>query len=182
MCDLLPARLMDVSNLLDSMPLLGDDNSELDCHVVADVELGDERFVLLTPKKTWVSVVRDDEDGVVEVETDDYAPLAAAFDEALADKNLKVTVVSGEYLLEGTLSEELQEVCDSISISDDEDDETYLILADIEKEDGQYLVLAPDMPAMFAARVKDGKAVALSEKELERVESHLEKALEARVN
>src|SRR5688572_4497112 len=108
----------------ESLPLLSDDNkTELDCHVVADVEMDGERFVLLTPKKTWVSVVRDDEDGVLEVAPEDFAPLAEAFEKELAPKNLKLVVTAGEYLLEGTLAEDVAENCDAINISDEEDDD-----------------------------------------------------------
>jgi len=174
---------IDPSNMIESIALLGEDKSELDCHVVADVDLDGERFVLLTPKKTWVSIVRDDEDGVLEVPPEDFTEqLKAAFAAELSSKNLVITVVSGEYLLEGTVSDDFSETCDSMSISDEDDEDSFLILADIEVDYAQYLLLAPEMPAMFAARVRDGKAVALDEKELAKVESHLEEALEARVN
>ncbi len=169
--------------MMESLPLLNEDNaSELDCHVVADVEIGGERFVLLSPKKTWVSLVRDDADGVVELSPEEFAPLAEAFAAELAPKNLKLEVQSGEYLLDGHVTDEISESCDAIHISDDDDDESYLILADVEKDDAQYLLLVPDTPAMFAAKVKDGKARALNERELERVETELERALEARTH
>jgi hypothetical protein len=167
---------------METLPLLSTDNkSELPCHVVAEVVIDGVRYVLVTPTHTWVSVVRDDEDGIVELETHELGPVHALFNSELQPHGLSLKVDSDEFLLVGELKEEFTEMCDTIGISEDEDD-AYLILADVEHDGQSYLLLSPETPAMFAARVKDGKAHPLTESELAKVEDKLEAALVEQVH
>lgn len=172
-----------MSELFETLPLLSvDEKSELACHVVADVDMNGQRFVLLTPVKTFITVVRDDEDGIVELDAAEGAFLLDTFNEELKKHNVSLLAQDGEFVLDGELDDELLELCDSIGVADEDDDETYLILADAEKDDKQYLLLSPETPTMFPAKVKDGKAYPLSDAELEKVESQLEQALENSIN
>ncbi len=170
-------------DILETIPLLSTDSkSELPCHVVADVELNGVRFVLLTPKHAWVTVVRDDEDGIVELDSSEIGELEGLFNAALAQHGLKLQVESDEILLVGDLKEDFTELCDTIGITEDDDEDAYIILSDVEHNDATYLLLSPELPAMFAAKIKDGKGHPLSEAELEKVEAKLEEALSERVN
>lgn len=167
----------------ETMPLLSSDKkSELLCYVVADVNVQGVRYVLLTPTKPWLSVVKEDDDGIEDVDALDFAPLEPLFNRALAQHGLSVRVESDEILLQGELTNEVRELCDTIGINDEDEDDAHLILADVDYEDATYLLLSPETPAMFAGRVVDGKAHPLTDKELERVESKLEAALVDRGN
>ena len=168
---------------IETLPLLSaDKKSELPCHVVADVEVQGVRYVLLTPKNAWLSVVRDDEDGIVELDASEFGPLEPLFNEALKPQGLSVKVESDEFLLVGELKEEFAELCDTVGINDEDEDDAFLILADVEHDGAKFMLLSPELPAMFAARVENGKGHPLSEKELEKVEGRLEEALTERLH
>lgn len=163
---------------METLPLLSaDQKNELPCHVVADVDIEGVRYVLVTPKDTLVTVVRDDDDGVVELELDALPPLLPMINAELRTHGLSVEVQTGELVLHGQLGDELSDLCDTIGISEDGEEDGHLILADVEHEGARYLLLSPELPELFAAKVQDGKALPLSDRELARVEDRLEAAL-----
>jgi hypothetical protein len=162
----------------ETLPLLSPDKkSELLCYVVADVKVSGVRYVLLTPTKPWLSVVIEDDDGVEDVDAADVTPLVPLFNESLKQHGLSVRIESDEVLLDGELTDAVRELCDTVGVNDEDEDDAHLILADVEHDGATYLLLSPELPAMFAAKVEGGKGHPLTDKELERVEDKLEAAL-----
>src|SRR4051812_6191215 len=116
----------------ETLPLLSPDlKSELLCYVVADVTVSGVRYALLTPTKPWLSVVRDDEDGIEEIDTAAFLPLEPLFNAALKQHGLSVKVESDEILLVGELTEEVKELCDTVGVNEEDEDDAHLILADV---------------------------------------------------
>lgn len=155
---------------------------ELPCKVVADLDLDGEAFALITPTLPWVNIVRasrgEDKD-LAEVETEDFPAIQPALNEALSKWNIKVELRVDEYVLIGDLPESLFEESDVFGIeNEDGDTENFLVLAEVEREDATFLLMAPEVPALFPVKIIDGKAETLSDEEMEKVQSHFESAID----
>jgi Protein of unknown function (DUF3727) len=169
-----------MTHQIETIALVFEDATEVTCHVVVDLEVEGVRHMLLAPTKPFVTLVRDDADGVEEIEAKDAAELVAPFSAALLEHGLSLVATADGYRLEGELTPEVMELCDALSVSgeEEEDEETELILADIEHGGKKYFLLVPETPPLFPAKLSGAKAVMLNDEELERVEEDLAEAFE----
>src|SRR5262249_5235960 len=93
--------------------------------VIVDIELDGPHYVLLTPVRTLATLVRDDRDGLEEVEPSQlsdaaFQPVVRAIEEKLAPHGLALDLISGRQLaLKGEMTGEIAELCDSLSIGSD---------------------------------------------------------------
>ena len=156
------------------------DDGAIDCHLVVDIDLDEKQYCLLSPAHPLVGVVRDDEDGIEEILPADAGPITEALSQALSARGLSLSVVGGAFRLGGELTDEVLELCDALTVGDEEDDEeTEIILADAELDGKKYILLVPENPPLFPAKLQaDGTAKLLDDEELERVESQLADAFE----
>ena len=122
--------------------ILHTEDGNIDCHLVVDIDLDETQYCLLSPAHPLVGVVRDDEDGIEEILPADAGAVTEALSQALAARGLSLSVVGGAFRLGGELTNEVLELCDALTVGDDEDDEdTEIILADAEL-DGKKVHLA----------------------------------------
>ena len=162
--------------------LLDEEKDPLPCRVITTVQLDGETFALLTPTLPWVNVLRSEaseEAGLSEVELSDFPKVKHLLNEVLGNWGLSVEVKGEEYVLVGDLPEELFEESDMLPIENEEGvTEDFFVLAEVEDNGGICLVVAPETPALFPVKLDGDKATTVSDEQLEKVQAHLEKALE----
>lgn len=157
--------------------MLDDETGEtLEMQVVAEIEYDDRTYGLLIPAITLVQVLVENEDELRELEIDEFGAIKPEIDKALSEWGLSVVVQAGEYVLVGEEPEDLYEDCDSFV--DEEADEEYFIIAEVDTGSASYLVSVKAVPNMFPVELIDeNNARSLSDDEMQRMHDVFQEAI-----
>lgn len=158
--------------------MLDDETGEsLTMQVVAEIEYDDRTYGLLIPAVTLVQVLVENDDDLRELEIEEFAAIKPEIDKALGEWGLSVAVQAGEYVLEGEEPEDLYEDCDSFI--DEEADEEYFIIAEVDTGDQLYLVSVKAVPNMFPVEIVDeDNARSLNDDEMQRMHDVFQEAIQ----
>lgn len=149
----------------------------LEMQVVAEIEYDDRTYGLLISATTLVQVLVDNDDELRELETDEFAGVKGEIDKALSEWGLSVEVQAGEYVLVGEEPEDLYEDCDTFV--DEEADDEYFIIAEVDTGDATFLVSVKAVPNMFPVEFIDqDNARSLNDDELQRLHDVFQEAIQ----
>ena len=157
--------------------MLDDETGEtLDMQVVAEIEYDDRTYGLLIPAVTLVQVLVENDDELRELEIEEFAAIKGEIDKALGEWGLSVNVQAGESVLVGEEPGDLYEECDSFI--DEEADEEYFIISEVDTGSATYLVSVKAVPNMFPVELVDEEnARSLSDDEMQRMHDVFQEAI-----
>lgn len=157
--------------------MLDDDSNEmLSMQVVAEIEYDDKTYALLIPAVTLVQVLVETEEELRELETPEFIEVKKHINDALSDLGLSIEVQANEYVLVGEEPEDLYEDCDSFV--DEEEDEEYFILGEVDTGEKNYMIAVKAVPNMFPAELIDQEnARPLDDEEMGRLHDVFQEAI-----
>ncbi len=112
--------------------------------IFVEMEIDGRIYALVTPEAPVVTVLRLERDGedeeIYDLPPEEFGALQSDINAALKPYSVCVDVVGDEYMLVGEAPDSLYEDCGELTLDEDED---YLILAEIDNGEAVYLVCQP---------------------------------------
>ncbi len=112
--------------------------------IFIELEIEGRLYALVTPEAPIVTVLRmeksGDEEEIFDLPLEEFAKLQKDINAALKPYGVEVQVIGEEYALVGEAPDALYEDCGELTLDEDEE---YLILAEIDDGEAVYLVCQP---------------------------------------
>ena len=174
---------MSTTNKNDEVPtlLLKDSKgSDLLCFLEQIVPLEGNEYALLTPVDTPVSLFQliDDQDPKLIETIEKNEPILEVADVVLQEHDLRLVRSAITLTVSGELDEPEPEEIEEEDI--DDESETYELLVNFRVDDNEYGLYIPLDPFFIVAKLEDGKANIIEDKEFDEIQPLIESELEAR--